>query len=157
METPASFEQSFKTGREHEQHIVNRFPDRLELLPGTNGDIRIKSTGQFLELKSESRSLDSTPNTFVEVRTSNGKKLGGPWKAKEDNCTYYAVYWPRDERLHIYDTAAFVERAADWCRNHRDDIKNIPTQGHWGVLWTEGYAIPREWFKAILISDVDCR
>ncbi len=154
-----TFSDSYAQGRSHEERLCQLFPDKLELLAGTSGDIRIRGTGELLELKTERRTLDVesklyTPNVFVEARTSSGRKLGGPWKAVEDGCTYYAVFWASDERLHIYPAKAFADRAAEYGREHRDEIRKVWTEGKWEIYYSEGLPIPRSVFADLLMVDV---
>jgi hypothetical protein len=154
-----TFSTSYAQGRSHEERLCQLFPRHFELLPGTSGDIRIRGTGELLELKAETRSLNPaaeryTDNIFVEVRTSSGRKLGGPFKALQDGCAYYAVLWATDERLHVYPAQAFADRATEWCREHRSEMRKVWTEGNYERFFSEGFPIPREWFAAILIADV---
>jgi hypothetical protein len=150
-----NFDDSLQRGKRLENLLVSLWPAELEATDGRRGDLRFKRTGWGLELKSEMRRLDSTPNYFVELLTSNGTSVGGPFRAFEEGCEVLGYFWPNDCQLHVFATEAFVERARFWLEDHPDARRmKVWTEGRHERFYSEGVCIPREWFKPILLATV---
>ena len=93
------FGESFRQGTIGENRLLEKFPN-LTKGDGRKVDIYTPS-GKRLELKSESRSTEQTPNLAIETGHSNGA-LGALDRACEDDIDYL-VYMYADGETFTYN------------------------------------------------------
>lgn len=79
------FGQSLKQGNRGEDRLLKQFPN-LRKGDGRKVDIYTPS-GKHIELKSESRTIEETPNLAIEIGHSNGS-IGALDRACQDNIDY---------------------------------------------------------------------
>lgn len=79
-------------GKQGEQFFQRAYP-LVKKLDGFKADF-IALNGDLIELKTELRSIQDTPNFFIEYE-SNSDSLGGPWRSVAHNIKYYVqMYYP---------------------------------------------------------------
>jgi hypothetical protein len=150
-----TFNASYLKGRAYEEILVKAFPDRLELMDGKTADIKHKPSGKMLEVKTEMRSLDDTPNYFVERFSNSGRVDGGAWQALGKSVELFGFYFPKSKRFHLFLTSEFVRRAEQYLAERKPRMIEIPTAGTWETYTTIGCPIPRSYFADLLVADVE--
>lgn len=104
-------------GKKGEELFLSFYKD-LKPTDGRRGDF-IGFTGRKIELKTESRTTQETPNFFIEVIRNNKGDKGGPYQALEHGAYYIVylfacgtVYWFRVQELidHLEANMAKYER-----------------------------------------------
>jgi hypothetical protein len=87
------FKKSLAYGNRKEHELCSMFPE-LEPMDGYIADMKIRSNGKTIDLKSDRYDLNKTGNFFME-RYSYADKNGGPWQAKDKDIDYYVYQFPR--------------------------------------------------------------
>jgi len=137
------FEQQLKVGKKGEDSLLIRFPF-LEKTDGRKADFIIKEgypcAGDFLELKTETRTIEETKNFFIESYSDTERRtVGGPWRARNDGVRFYAHLF-KCGALYIFDTAILLPHLVKAIK-----IKKIPAKKIKNKTWvTTGYAVSRE-------------
>lgn len=144
MET-TSFADAYKAGRKWEALVVANWPDKLELLDGREaGDILVKPTGCRLELKTESRSMATTKNVYLErYGNTDTQAPGGPWQALAKGVEAFGVLYASNYKLFVFPTKAVVARAEEYIKQHNPKLYRIKSDGYHETYYTAGYALPR--------------
>lgn len=102
------FKTSLAKGQQGEQLLMSLWPDLIKL-DGFRSDFRLKSTGQFVELKSDQYDMQATPNFFIELWSDyDKKKRGGPYQALEHNSELWCYFFPKNKTLFVFDTRKLV-------------------------------------------------
>jgi hypothetical protein len=99
-----------------------------------------------VEVKTEyNLTLKSTPNFFMEKFGDDIKfKLGGPFRAQQDNVDIFISFFIQDATLFWFDDVdVLVDRCEKGIIEFNIQPKYIKNKGY----NTIGYPIPRYWFK----------
>ncbi len=94
--------------------------------------------GKSVELKTDSYSMDKTPNFFMEkIGNIDYNKVGGPWRAAKDDVDFFVyMFWPQ-KRCFWFRSKQLVEFLDEYCKDLYQ-VK-IPNKG-----WTtSGFKVPR--------------
>jgi hypothetical protein len=142
----ANFYKDLLRGQEAEANFKEKYGALLEALDGREGDFAIQGTKLKLELKSDFWSHDKWPNFICEVYRS-GKKPGGSFQALEHGCRYFCYWFPKDDRLYMFDTYRFCRRVTMLAKRHHIPLETISN----GTYNTSYYRIPRELFKDLML------
>lgn len=137
QQTKHVFKKSLGVGALGETLFAAAVKDDYQRLDGRHGDF-IHTDGHKLELKTDTYSMEATPNMFME-RFSNleTKTPGGPFQANIHGCIKYAYMYIQDLTVFIFDTDTLIKRLEKLIPNQKP--KNIPNH-----TWiTQGYAINR--------------
>ena len=91
-----AFEKDLSFGNSAEEYLFNTDPEKFERLDGRKGDLRLTKSKKIIEVKTERRSDEQTPNIFVEkISNKNKGTKGGPWAASDNGCEYISyIFWP---------------------------------------------------------------
>lgn len=123
-----------------------------DLNPIKSKDLKFDFTlasGEKLELKTDTYDMDETPNFFMEYYSdSKNLKLGGPWRASNDNVDIFVYYFVKNKTFYwfkVQELRVFLDKYLD---THNPRVKNVPNKG-----WlTQGFAIPREALDTVLLK-----
>lgn len=140
------FAASLAKGAKGEHALLKLWPD-LEKLDGRRSDFKLKSTGETLELKTDSYDMRVTPNFFIERWSDEAKKKpGGPWQASSHSSKYWVYYFPCNNTLFIFDTEE-LSKALE------PIIENLTPVSIPNKSWvTIGYRVPREMLMHLCIE-----
>lgn len=140
------FKTQMAVGDLGESHFCSRYAD---LAPKKSEERAIDfhlADGKSVELKTDDYPMESTANFFMEI-TSHGK-LGGPYRAHQDNVDFFVYYFIKNRTFFWFDTKTLVPRIDELIKSNRFKIKSIRNKG-----WTaEGYALPRAEFEGVLLK-----
>lgn len=104
-----SFQRDLKFGNAAEVSFVAKWADKLQLLDGFNGDFKIISTNQKIELKTDRRAASDTGNIFIERYSHKDKQTpGGPYKAQLVDCTFFIYLFAHCGTYYTFNTAELV-------------------------------------------------
>lgn len=143
------FQSSLKAGQAGEELFHSLMP-HLTRLDGRKSDFIDKMTGETYELKTDSYSMDSTPNFFIEFMSNIEKGTkGGPWQAKANASTFFVYMYPKSKTMFIFKTDLLVNVLE--CMVQDFKMIHIPNR-----TWTTGgfkihrdalkeYAYKKEW------------
>ena len=133
-------------GDKGEKSFVESYP---ELAPVKSEDRAIDfilKTGASVELKTDDYDMAATENFFMEV-TSHGK-LGGPYRAKQDNVDYFVYYFIKNRTFFWFDTVKLCDALDLIIPAKKLKLKTIRNNG-WEA---QGYAVPRESLESVLLK-----
>jgi hypothetical protein len=150
------FNDQLNIGEIGEQTFLNKFNKEIESKKNSREpDFRIISTDEFIELKTDNWTLSNifsyktkeTPNIFMEQYSDYDRKtIGGPWRAKKENCKYFIYYFINNDIFFVFNTDLLVSVLDIVTKNKT--LKLIPN-----VKWiTAGYPIPRKILEPIAYS-----
>ncbi len=130
------FEKQLTVGSEGEKLFLELHP----LLKKTDGLITdFEYNGKGVELKTDTYSMDRTPNFFMEYvgSTENGKP-GGPWRAARDNVDFFVYMFLVQRRCFWFRSKELSAFLDVYCKHKR--LVEIPNR-----TWvTTGYLVPRK-------------
>lgn len=116
-----TWESDLKFGNEAEEYFYLKFRDKLEKTDGLKCDLKIITTGEGIQLKTDRRPND-TGNIFIEKYSHKLKKTpGGPWKAELDGSVYFIYFFRKTEEFYTYrniDLINFIVENEDKLRYH---------------------------------------
>jgi len=115
-------------------------------------DFHLKD-GKSVELKTDDYDMSATENFFMEV-SSHGK-LGGPYRAKQDNVDFFVYYFIKNKTFFWFNTNILCLKLDELILERNDKVKSIQNRGGNNTWTAQGYAIPRIEFKSIIIRE-DC-
>ena len=115
-------------------------------------DFHLKD-GKTVELKTDDYDMAATENFFMEV-SSHGK-LGGPYRAKQDDVHFFVYYFIKNKTFFWFNTNILCNKLDDIIPSKKYKIKSIKNRGGQNTWCAEGYAIPRSEFDDILIRKDD--
>lgn len=131
-------------GEKHfKEHYANLGPvksDKYEV------DFFLKN-GKSVELKTDSYDMEATDNFFMEMISDiNSGKLGGVFRAKQDNVDLFVYYFLKNKTFFWFDVNKLHQRVEDLILTNKYKIKSIKNR-----RWTtQGYALPRSKFEDII-------
>lgn len=140
-----SFKDQLCTGNEGEKLFASVYKEKLTKLSPPGPDFRT-SKGDFLELKTDTYDMSSTPNFFIE-RFSNAKYQtpGGPWKAQENGCKYFAYMFIKNKIWFLFEVDKLIEILDKIVKEKQLKLEEIKNKG-----WiTQGYKIKRKDLSSI--------
>jgi ABC-type proline/glycine betaine transport system substrate-binding protein len=111
-------------------------------------DFVLKS-GKTVELKTDSYAMDATANMFFEtISSKDSGKLGGVFRAEQDNIDFFVYYYSTDKTFYWFEVKRLAKAVTKLIESGRFKVKSIRNCG-----WTtEGYALPREELKDVLMK-----
>jgi len=94
--------------------------------------------GKSVELKTDTYSMKSTPNFFME-RYSDTERgtFGGPWRAARDDVSYFVYMYLPQQTCFWFDSKELVKFLDEYCKGKR--LVEIPNK----TWMTTGYLVPR--------------
>jgi hypothetical protein len=137
-----SFQEQLEVGDRGEQLFLEHYPRKLDIWPGRDGDFVVRSTGQKIELKSDTFNMEKTPNFFIERYSDFHKQTPGSlWQAHEHGCSIFCYYFVRhDLWFEFRDIPALITRLEELQPRSLIWVKN--------KSWiTAGFTVKRELLK----------
>lgn len=137
------FKKSLEIGKAGEAALQKLWPD-LVPLDGRGADFFLSSTGETVEVKTDSYSMAATSNFFIELmRDVEKERIGGPAQALMHGSSLW-VYW------FIKDKVAFVFETRDLVAWLKENYTKYPQRNIKNMGWTTvGILVPREDLKAL--------
>jgi len=107
-----SFQDQLAVGSRGEALFMERYPRKLDIWPGRDGDFVVSKTGQKIELKTDQYNIDKTPYFFIERYSDFHKKSPGSiWQAHDHGCEIFCYYFVRhDVWFEFRDIPALIAR-----------------------------------------------
>ncbi len=104
--------------------------------------------GKTVELKTDTYPMEKTANYFMEQYGSiEDKKLGGPWRAAQDNVDFFVYLYLADKKFFWFETKALKEFLDKQILSMRG--KSVWNKGY----TTFGFAVPRDILEHLVIKN----
>ena len=134
------FKQQLEVGQAGEAEFLERYPAKLTIHPDRDGDF-IHPDGRKLELKTDTYSMQKTPNFFIERwSVLHQQKPGSLWQALEHGCSIFCYYFVRDNTyFQITNLPAAIELIENYITEQKPGMIHVKNRGY----ITGGYKIPR--------------
>lgn len=121
------------------------------LVPTKSIDLKFDfflNDGSSVELKTDTYSMDETPNYFMEFYSDTNKgTFGGPWRAFLDKATFFVYYFIRDKTFIWFRPEQLCPILEEIIEKEALTPKNIKNK-----TWTtQGFTIPRDLLKNVEI------
>ena len=129
-----------------------------ELNPQKSKDRKIDfilNNGHTVELKTDSYSMEKTPNFFMEQYTVSGGKtsLGGPWRTKEHGVNLFVYYFLNNKVFFWFCPTTLCEFLDKYIEDNKLSKISIPNKGNNGEYYeAQGYKIPRDVVRPIMLK-----
>lgn len=141
MSNTFSFRPQKSIGDTGEQHIQSTYQNitktdgRISDCILTNAD----GSTSTIELKTDTYSMNDTPNLFMEYMGNTDKgTLGGPWRAAKDKVDYFVYYYLKDTTFFWYKSQELAAFLDGWIKGKKP--KTIRNKSY----DTVGYTVPRD-------------
>lgn len=135
-----NFKRSLEKGQKGEELLLKIWPG-LKRLDGRKHDFVIEETGETLELKADSYSIDRTQNFFIElVSNYQGFKVGGPAQALKNGTQYWVYMYAASSVYYVFETAKLVEELNKLLITEQLSPSLIPNKNY----TTIGVKVPRK-------------
>ena len=135
------FQKQLKVGAKGEELFLSLYPN-VTKTDGIKHDF--EWNGKTIELKTDTYSMEDTPNFFMEhisdVKSMDSPKtkMGGPWRALEDGVDYFVYMFSKQKKC-------FWFRPKDLVKFLDEHIKTLGYKVIRNKGWTSrGYAVARE-------------
>lgn len=104
-----NFKRDLEAGKLGELAVQALWPE-LELLHGKGADAKLPN-GELVEIKCDSYGHNKTENFFMErIGDLESGKLGGPWKAQVDNCTWFIYYFSNPGIAYVFNNEDLLKQ-----------------------------------------------
>lgn len=135
-----SFQDQLLIGDRGEQLFMERYPKKLVIHPGRDGDFIEVNSGKKIELKTDTYNMDKTENFFIERYSDIHKKTPGSiWQAQSHGCDIFCYMFVRHniwfQFNNIPSLIVEIERLT-----HNKGLVYIKNRG----FISGGYKIPRD-------------
>lgn len=102
------FKTQLRVGDEGERWLLENYHEPLTPFEGRAYDF-VDQHGRPLELKTESRSLEDTPNFFIERWSDmDAQKPGGPWQSIEKGVQVLVYLFYPSQTYFVFDSLPLV-------------------------------------------------
>ena len=110
-------------------------------------DFTIKNN-KTVELKTDSYDMNDTENFFMEkISDINSGKLGGIFRAKQDNIDFFVYYFLKNKKFFWFHVPQVYDRVQEIIDTKKPHLKTIKNK-----RWTtHGYALPRVLFQDLVL------
>ena len=130
----SKFIKDLKWGEIGEDYIMSLLKVPAQKTGGRIGDIILTDTGSLIEVKFDRLSANSTGNLFLERYSHHQKKtLGGPLKAKENNCKYFVYCFSVCKSVFVYEAEPLVNYILEREKDFRYHLVRSSNAGGWLV------------------------
>jgi len=115
------------------------------------------NNGKTIELKTDSYSMNNTPNFFMEKNTvshDNTSKSGGPWRSKEHKIDYFVYYYMNDKVFFWFEPKSLCKFLNKYIKSNKLKAITIPNKDGKGREYKSfGYKIPRKEVLSVLLRE----
>ena len=137
MRTPFQFNRQLKIGDQGEAWLFENYHTPLTRYEPHAYDF-VDHLGRPLELKTESRSLESTPNFFIERWSDmDKKKPGGPWQSIEKGVEVLVYLFLPSQTYFVFDSLPLLIHTVEELDLKPKVIQNVRYRA-------SGFVVPRE-------------
>lgn len=135
------FKDQLAVGSRGEELFLEHYPRRLELIPEHYADFKVVSSGDIVELKTDTYNMNKTENFFIERWsdvTSPKKKPGSLWQSHAKGATIFCYMFVRHNIwFEFRDLPATIKRIEELQKGK--GFIHIKNKG-----WiTAGWKVPR--------------
>jgi hypothetical protein len=112
----------------------------------------VLNDGKLVEVKTDTYSMSRTENFFMEYFSNiDDAKLGGPWRAANDNVDYFVYFFLPQKTFFWFDSKKLVSYLDKMLETYTP--MRILNKG-WTTL---GYLVPREDVRDLVIKEETCK
>lgn len=115
------------------------------------------NNGKTVELKTDSYSMNKTPNFFMEKETILPDEqilLGGPWRSKDHSVDYFVYYYMQDKVFFWFDPTSLCKVIDRYIKKNKIKPITIPNRTSKGETFRSyGYKIPRDSVVSVLLRE----
>ena len=115
------------------------------------------NNGKTIELKTDSYSMNNTPNFFMEKNTvshDDTSKSGSPWRSKEHKIDYFVYYYMNDKVFFWFEPKSLCKFLDKYIKSNKLNPITIPNKDGKGRKYKSfGYKIPRDSLISILLKE----
>lgn len=137
------FKDQIEVGSRGEELFLEHYHSPIVVYPKHAADFQLVSTGQLLELKTDTYNMEKTPNFFIERWSDIAKKKPGSiWQSHGKGVEIFCYMFVRHNTYFEFrDLPALIKRLDEVTKDmYMHSIKNR------GWI-TGGYRVPREALK----------
>jgi|ERR1017187_2085055 hypothetical protein len=141
------FNKQMKIGNNGEDFFCECYKDRSPIKSSFREFDVIIDGNKMVEIKTDSYSMDSTPNFFMERYGDKERtKEAGPWRAKKDSLNYFCYLFIKDKTFFWF----YPQELCDFLDNHINELeeKEIRNKG-WSAI---GFCVEREKIKHLALQ-----
>jgi hypothetical protein len=138
-----NWKRQLEVGTNGEHLFLQGYPKPLIVSANLSYDFLRVEDGAKIELKTDTYSLSSTPNFFLERWSKEGEnKPGGPWRARRNRIDIFIYYFIQDGTFFEFTDVKKLCARADKLLGKAREVR-VKNKGY----YTIGYPIPREAFS----------
>lgn len=137
------WESQLAIGHKGEQLIKETYPNHFDWFVKSNAsDFIYKKNGTPTEVKTDTYSINKTPNFFIERYSKQHRHSpGGPWQAWEKGSRIFIYFFINDGKLFVFkNLQALIVLVEDYVTERSIPLIEVPNKGY----ITLGYKIPRK-------------
>ena len=132
-------------GEKGELAFLKKYPDIVRT-SGRKGDF-IGFTKKLIELKTDTRSIDATPNFFIERFSSLAREApGGPWQSSEHGVYYFVYLFVKEGVIYWFELDKLLQHLE---ANEKEYQKRYIRNVAWTAL---GYLVPRSSLEHLIVK-----
>jgi len=135
-----SFQDQLQVGDRGEQLFMERYPKKLTIHPGYDGDFIEVNSGKKIELKTDTYNMEKSSNFFIEKYSNLEKqKPGSIWQAHAHGCDVFCYMFVRHNLwFQFNDLPQLIDRV-----NHLTSNKGLVYIKNNGFI-SAGYKVDRD-------------
>jgi hypothetical protein len=130
-------------GNKGEQLIKDTYPNDFDwFVKSYASDFIYKKSNTPTEVKTDTYSINKTPNFFIERYSKYyDRSPGGPWQAWEKGSRIFIYFFINDRKLFVFkNLQALIVLVEDYTAERETPLIEVPNDGY----ITLGYKIPRK-------------
>lgn len=141
-----TFKKQLDVGTTGENLFLKHYGSKATKSDGRKYDITFD--GKKVELKTDTYPMQKTENFFMERYGSvEDKKIGGPWKAAEDNIDFFVYLYLANKVFFWFETKPLVKFLEEHTKTMRG--KTVANRTYSSL----GFCVPREDLRHLMIRE----
>ena len=149
------FDSQLKLGTQGENHFLTVY-GVMGWQKGVEPVDFILPPSRTAELKTDDYDMEVSPNFFMEFTTDsgNGKKPGGPWRARNDKIDFFVYYFIRHSVFFWFRTDDLCKFLDDYVE--RSGLSTVPVaniDANGTPYHALGYKIPRRKVQHLVLKE----
>lgn len=146
MSNSFNFKDQLKVGDKGEKWFIEHYHSPLIQIKEHYADFKRISDGKIVELKTDTYSLDKTPNFFIERYSDFSKKSpGGIWQSKEKRVNVFCYLFIKDGVYYEFDLKELIKELTPIADEYEAKKRFLWIKN---PAWiTAGFTYPREKLK----------
>ena len=147
------FNKQLKTGEAGERLLQEVYHRPTLVYDGREHDL-LDNLCNRIEVKTETRKLEDTPNFFMEyVRNLETGAKGGPWQAMHNGSNHFVIFFPASGVYFLFENIMALCREVMQYASKNKLEPHIIKNTSWSA---SGYVIPRTVLKHIYVEYQVC-